>query len=516
MKASFDVFLSHSSKDEQWVNALKKGLEKYGLTVWTSTDEIRPGNLFAEDLEAALEASRAVAIVVSPDAIASGWVKEEYYRALSLTKKREDAVQLVPILLENAELPGFLEGRNWVDFRSGSDFSQKLWKLVWGITGRKPAQVLSVHSPQISSESRSKGRTVEYFLTDKFERTRSRLLRKVRDLIARHGLDDENWAKAVSSQYFLVGLARKLDMLDQQDYENVLNLFLGSFHHRVNDMIVLDERRVLVTPEENEKIMEHMIMEDSRDAYYRNSEKTKAENIDPSLMHYNYLYGLAAGISSTREYPVMQTIHRISIDNLIYGRNKSPLDDYGGWYPYRVPWITARVLISLKTSYYSERVDASSIEKAIDRAVESLISRIYREQYWRSGVGEWVSKWESTALCLEAIDVWGATEDFRQELQSVLTYVISEQHEWLISPPDFSSEESSNKTLAAVILAAVILRLTRSSEVTISGVDADRYMSYMSLCLETISAHPDHQSRQFCTIPQVAFYITDALVDTGE
>ena len=50
--------------------------------VWLDKDEIRPGDLFAKALEQGLAASRAVALVVSPEAMASGWVEREYYRAL--------------------------------------------------------------------------------------------------------------------------------------------------------------------------------------------------------------------------------------------------------------------------------------------------------------------------------------------------------------------------------------------------------------------------------------------------
>jgi hypothetical protein len=43
-------------------------------------DEIRPGDLFAEALEETLESCSAIALIISPEAMDSGWVKEEYYR----------------------------------------------------------------------------------------------------------------------------------------------------------------------------------------------------------------------------------------------------------------------------------------------------------------------------------------------------------------------------------------------------------------------------------------------------
>jgi hypothetical protein len=80
--AIFDVFLSHNSIDKPWVVQLKDDLIRYGLRVWLDKDEIRPGDLFAEALEDALENCKAIALIISPEAMDSGWVKEEYYRAV--------------------------------------------------------------------------------------------------------------------------------------------------------------------------------------------------------------------------------------------------------------------------------------------------------------------------------------------------------------------------------------------------------------------------------------------------
>ncbi len=147
----FDVFLSHSSVDKIWAMKLKDDLLRYEVSVWLDKGEIRPGDLFAEALEQALDNCRAMTLIVSPEAIASGWVKEEYYHALSLTKAKQTNLQLIPVILRDAELPGFLKNRNWVDFRDETAYAQNVWKLVWGITGQKPAQVLDSSGPDSTS-----------------------------------------------------------------------------------------------------------------------------------------------------------------------------------------------------------------------------------------------------------------------------------------------------------------------------------------------------------------------------
>ena|SRR5579884_2098095 len=124
----FDVFLSHNSLDKPWVIHLKDALQSRGLTVWLDRDEIRPGDLFVSALESGLESSKAVALIVSPEAIKSDWVREEYHRALNLTHNKR--LQLIPVILRRAELPGFLANRSWVDFSDESAFNENLERLI--------------------------------------------------------------------------------------------------------------------------------------------------------------------------------------------------------------------------------------------------------------------------------------------------------------------------------------------------------------------------------------------------
>ena len=146
---TFDVFLSHSSVDKPWVIHLKDALQRYGVSVWLDRDEIRPGDLFVKALEAGLEQSRAVALIVSPEAVASGWVEEEYARAVSLAHNKQRALQLIPVLLRDATVPGFLQSRHLVDFRDERMYAQKVWGLAWGITGQKPPEILDLTAPAI-------------------------------------------------------------------------------------------------------------------------------------------------------------------------------------------------------------------------------------------------------------------------------------------------------------------------------------------------------------------------------
>src|SRR5262249_29028651 len=65
--------------------------------------------------------------------------KEEYYRALSLSKVFH--INVIPLIFESVQLPGFLANRQYVDFRVG-DFERNVEALIWpGITGQRIAVV---------------------------------------------------------------------------------------------------------------------------------------------------------------------------------------------------------------------------------------------------------------------------------------------------------------------------------------------------------------------------------------
>lgn len=136
MKYEYDVFLSYKSDDQEWVEMLKISLQKRGVRVWLDKDMIRPGDYFTEALENGLENSQTVAIIVTPQSLQSQWVQEEYRRALSLAN--QDKGRIIPCILKDAEMPGFMASRQWIDFTNPDHFDANVDYLIWpGITGKR-------------------------------------------------------------------------------------------------------------------------------------------------------------------------------------------------------------------------------------------------------------------------------------------------------------------------------------------------------------------------------------------
>jgi hypothetical protein len=135
---TFDVFLSHNSRDKPAVRQLMARVVAHELAVWLDEDQLQPGLPWQPLLELGIRSSRSVAALVGNDGIGP-WENEEMRAALQLAVR--DGRPVIPVLLPGSitppELPLFLATRTWVDLRNGLT-DDGVAKLVWGITGKKP------------------------------------------------------------------------------------------------------------------------------------------------------------------------------------------------------------------------------------------------------------------------------------------------------------------------------------------------------------------------------------------
>ena len=138
----FDLFLSYNSNDELWVRRLKTALAARGFKVWLAPDEIVAGEQFPSAIERGMAECQAIALVFSPESVASGWVKEEYNTALVLINRSTTRIPLIPLLLRTAELPLFVSSRQYVDFRVETAFDTALEKLVAALPVQAAPEVL--------------------------------------------------------------------------------------------------------------------------------------------------------------------------------------------------------------------------------------------------------------------------------------------------------------------------------------------------------------------------------------
>jgi tetratricopeptide (TPR) repeat protein len=138
----YDVFLSHSSADKEFVERLTDGLEAGGVRVWLDQIEMGFGDSLFDHIAAGIEKARFFAIVLSQNSIQSKWVRAELKAALN-RELAEDRTFVIPIVIEDIDIPTFLGDKIYADFRTEENFDNVLKALVNKTALVKPPESLA-------------------------------------------------------------------------------------------------------------------------------------------------------------------------------------------------------------------------------------------------------------------------------------------------------------------------------------------------------------------------------------
>lgn len=103
------VFISYAREDQKFALRLAEDLRKRGATVWIDTG-IQGGEQWLRTLEAALEASDTLVLVVSPNSKKSDFVHKELLSAF------EKQMHIIPVLYRRVRTWVLIAGLQYVDF----------------------------------------------------------------------------------------------------------------------------------------------------------------------------------------------------------------------------------------------------------------------------------------------------------------------------------------------------------------------------------------------------------------
>lgn len=103
-----NLFISHSSKDDDFVRELRQKLELHGQPGWIDSRELRGGDLLLPVILTAIEKASAYIVVISPDSLQSEWVSDELTHAVKVQRERgKVSYPVVPITLDGTKLGAF-------------------------------------------------------------------------------------------------------------------------------------------------------------------------------------------------------------------------------------------------------------------------------------------------------------------------------------------------------------------------------------------------------------------------
>jgi hypothetical protein len=132
---TFDVFVSHSSKDKTVADATCAALEAAGIRCWIAPRDVTPGHSYGEDLIDALDACRVMVLVFSSSSNASPQIAREVERCVSR------GVTIVPLRIENVvptkAMAYFVGSVHWLDAMA-PPLEQHLRRLVSAVNACLP------------------------------------------------------------------------------------------------------------------------------------------------------------------------------------------------------------------------------------------------------------------------------------------------------------------------------------------------------------------------------------------
>jgi hypothetical protein len=155
-----DLFLCHSGVNKPWVENLAERIEavpyldRHLGVVFDRWDFIKGKNIVTE-IDEHIDHCRFIGLVVSKAMLESEWATMERTIAVwSDPSGREGRV--IPLLIENVDLPASLRIRNWIDFREPDRFEEAFVELINRLTdtptrrgrgGFQPIQRVQAYAP---------------------------------------------------------------------------------------------------------------------------------------------------------------------------------------------------------------------------------------------------------------------------------------------------------------------------------------------------------------------------------
>src|ERR1700693_1526925 len=142
----YHAFLSHNGADKPLVEALANELENRRLSCWLDKWNLVPGDPWQPAIEEALGQCDTCVVFFGLRGLGP-WHNEEMRLAIQRrVNSRERKLRVLPVILpggqraKESEVPGFLQGTTWVEFRLSIDEEDALHRLICGIKGIPPGR----------------------------------------------------------------------------------------------------------------------------------------------------------------------------------------------------------------------------------------------------------------------------------------------------------------------------------------------------------------------------------------
>lgn len=127
----YDCFISYFSGDREFVDRLTRDLSLRELNIWRDRNEIEIGDRISGKIQEGLLQSYCFIIVLSPKALERPYVQEELTAAYE--RRISGDIKILPVLYKDCQIPLFLAGYAYADFRDERKYDEQIELLAQAI-----------------------------------------------------------------------------------------------------------------------------------------------------------------------------------------------------------------------------------------------------------------------------------------------------------------------------------------------------------------------------------------------
>ncbi len=111
------IFISHSSSDNESALQIARALRRNGLDVFYDAWSLNPGDSLVDKIQTGVADANVLVVLLSNSSVRSGWVRQEI-NAFFNSAISDRGIRIIPVLLDDVEVPPLLRDRLYVDFRA--------------------------------------------------------------------------------------------------------------------------------------------------------------------------------------------------------------------------------------------------------------------------------------------------------------------------------------------------------------------------------------------------------------
>ncbi|UDM16064.1 toll/interleukin-1 receptor domain-containing protein [Vogesella sp. XCS3] len=143
------IFISYSHKDKEFVDKLTMQLVQRNVNVWLDRWELAVGDSIIDRVQEAVDGASALLVILSKASTGSEWCKKELSAGL-LRELEERRVVVMPVMLEDCDVPVFARGKMFADFRT--DFDDGLRSISEGVAKVTNSAMARAKEPDFNTD----------------------------------------------------------------------------------------------------------------------------------------------------------------------------------------------------------------------------------------------------------------------------------------------------------------------------------------------------------------------------